>query len=88
MTWLNVCGSVSGMPWNALLSILKFLNAPKVMKAVLVASGKCVSPCIYWFSDKYCCVGPQPQKAKLVATPVDFTITPETLQNVQEVQLT
>ncbi|CAL8275844.1 unnamed protein product [Boreogadus saida] len=26
----------------------------------------------------------QPQKAKLVAMPVDFTITPETLQNVQE----
>lgn len=27
----------------------------------------------------------QPQKGKLTPSPVDFTITPETLQNVKEV---
>jgi hypothetical protein len=39
-------------------------------------------------SDTSCYVESQPQKAKLVAMSVDFTITPETLQNVQEVQVT
>lgn len=29
----------------------------------------------------------QPQKGKLTPSPVDFTITPETLQNVKEVLL-
>lgn len=28
----------------------------------------------------------QPQKAKVVPTPVNFTITPDTLQNIREVR--
>lgn len=34
----------------------------------------------------YLCVYLQPQKSKVQPTPVDFTITPEMLQNVREVK--
>ena len=38
--------------------------------------------------DECYCVEPQPQKAKVVSSPVEFTVTPDTLHNVQEVHAT